>query len=81
MGLISQPIGRLVMRCGIATFGSTGESLAKGVVMPLFAIGLSIKPGGSAREIDISVDQAAALTKGGGSGLDRRVYSGWVPYF
>lgn len=51
---ISQPIGKLVVRRGIETFGGTGESLVKGVVMPLSAIGLSIKPGGSAREIDIS---------------------------
>jgi hypothetical protein len=51
---ISQPIGRLVVRRGIETFGGTGQSLVKGVVMSLSAIGLSIKPGGSAREIDIS---------------------------
>jgi len=51
---ISQPIGRLVVRRGIETFGGTGPSLVKGVVISLSAIGLSIKPGGSAREIDIS---------------------------
>jgi hypothetical protein len=51
---ISQPIGRLVVRRGIETFGGTGQSLVKGAVMTLSAIGLSIKPGGSAREIDIS---------------------------
>lgn len=51
---ISQPIGRLVVRRGIETFGGTGQSLVKGVVMSLSAIGLSIKSGGSAREIDIS---------------------------
>jgi len=51
---ISQPIGRLVVRRGIETFGGTGQSLVKGVVMPLSAIGLSVKPGGSAREVDIS---------------------------
>ena len=50
---ISQPIGRLVVRRGIETFGGTGPSLVKGVVVTLSAIGLSIKPGGSAREIDI----------------------------
>jgi hypothetical protein len=50
---ISQPIGRLVVRRGIETFGGTGQSLVKGVVMTLSAIGLSIKPGGSAREIEI----------------------------
>jgi hypothetical protein len=51
---ISQPIGRLVVRRGIETFGGTGPSLVKGVVVPLSAIALSIKPGGSAREIDIT---------------------------
>lgn len=51
---ISQPIGRLVVRRGIETFGGTGPSLVKGVVISLSAIALSIKPGGSAREIEIS---------------------------
>ena len=51
---ISQPIGRLIVRRGIETFGGTGQSLVKGVVMTLSAIGLSIKPGGSAREIEIT---------------------------
>jgi len=51
---ISQPIGRLVVRRGIETFGGTGPSLVKGVVITLSAIGLSIKPGGSAREIEIA---------------------------
>jgi len=51
---ISQPIGRLVVRRGIETFGGTGPSLVKGVVISLSAIGLSVKPGGSAREIEIS---------------------------
>jgi hypothetical protein len=46
--------GRLVVRRGIETFGGTGPSLVKGVVIKLSAIGLSVKPGGSAREIDIS---------------------------
>jgi hypothetical protein len=51
---ISQPIGPLVVRRGIETFGGTGGSLVKGVVLKLAAIALSIKPGGSAREIEIS---------------------------
>jgi hypothetical protein len=51
---ISQPIGRLAVRRGIETFGGTGPSLVKGVVVTLSAIALSIKPGGSAREIDIA---------------------------
>ena len=51
---ISQPVGDIIVRRGIETFGGTGQSLVKGVVTTLTAIGLSIKPGGSAREIDIS---------------------------
>jgi hypothetical protein len=50
---ISQPIGSLAVRRGIETFGGTGDSLVKGVVMKLSAVGLSVKPGGSAREIEI----------------------------
>ena len=51
---ISQPVGKLVVHRGIETFGGTGPSLVKGKVVSLSAIGLSIKPGGSAREIEIS---------------------------
>jgi hypothetical protein len=51
---ISQPVGRIVVHRGIETFGGTGESLVKGVVMTLSAVALSIKPGGSAREIEIA---------------------------
>lgn len=51
---ISQPVGSVIVRRGIETFGGTGQSLVKGVVMTLTAIGLSVKPGGSARVIDIS---------------------------
>lgn len=60
---ISQPIGRLVVRRGIETFGATGESLVKGVLVSLSAIGLSIKPGGSALEITI---QGGLTTHGRG---------------
>ena len=51
---ISQPIGKLVVHRGIETFGGNGPSLVKGVVISLSAIALSIKPGGSAREIEIN---------------------------
>lgn len=51
---ISQPVGTIIVRHGIETFGGTGDSLVKGVVMPLSAIALSIKPGGSARRIEIA---------------------------
>ena len=37
---ISKPVGRIVVRRGIETFGGTGESLVKGVVMTLSAINL-----------------------------------------
>jgi hypothetical protein len=51
---ISQPIGHLIVRRGIETFGGTGQSLVKGVLTTLSAIGLSIKPGGSVREVRIA---------------------------
>ncbi|MBV9266875.1 MAG: hypothetical protein JO061_11970 [Acidobacteriaceae bacterium] len=50
---ISRPIGTLVVRRGIETFGGTGPSLVKGVVQTFSAIGLSIKTGGSARSVSI----------------------------
>jgi hypothetical protein len=51
------------VRRGIETFGGAGKSLVKGVVVELSAIALSIKPGGSAREIDIT---GGAITHGNG---------------
>jgi hypothetical protein len=51
---ISQPIGRLVVHRGIETFGAKGPSLVKGVIVILSAVGLSIKPGGTVREIEIA---------------------------
>lgn len=50
---ISKPVGRIVVRRGIETFGETGDSLVKGVMTRLAAVALSVKPGGSAREIAI----------------------------
>ncbi len=50
----TQPIGRLVVHRGIETFGGEGESLVKGKYAKLTAVALSIKPGGSAREIEIA---------------------------
>ena len=50
---IARPIGTLTVRRGIETFGGAGPSLVKGVVQNLSAIGLSIKPGGSAKRIAI----------------------------
>ena len=51
---ISQPVGQIKVRRGIETFGGAGNSLVKGVVVKLSAIALSLKPGGSAREISIA---------------------------
>jgi hypothetical protein len=51
---ISQPVGRIAVRRGIETYGATGDSLVKGVVIRLSAIALSVKPGGSARSVEIA---------------------------
>jgi hypothetical protein len=51
---ISQPVGQITVRRGVETYGSAGDSLVKGVVVRLSAIALSIKPGGSARRIEIA---------------------------
>jgi hypothetical protein len=51
---ISQPVGEIIVRRGIETYGGIGDSLVKGVVLRLSAIALSIKPGGSARKIMIA---------------------------
>ena len=50
---ISVPAGRILVRRGIETYGDVGTSLARGVVTNLAAVALSVKPGGSAREIAI----------------------------
>jgi hypothetical protein len=60
---ISQPIGEIFVRRGIETYGGTGDSLVKGIVLRLSAIALSIKPGGSARKITIA---GGAVTHGAG---------------
>ncbi len=51
---IIQPVGEIKVRRGIENFGGAGDSLVKGVVKRLLAIPLSIKPGGSAREIEVA---------------------------
>jgi hypothetical protein len=58
---ISQPVGTIKINRGIETFGGTGKSLVKGVVTELSAIALSIKPGGSARSVEID---GGAVTHG-----------------
>jgi hypothetical protein len=51
---ISQPVGEIKVHRGIETYGGTGSSLVKGVVVKLAAVALSLKPGGCARRIDIA---------------------------
>jgi hypothetical protein len=51
---VSRPIGRLFVRRGIETFGGTGASLVRGVVMKLAATGLSVMAGGAIREVEIA---------------------------
>ena len=60
---ISQPVGEITVRRGIETYGGTGDSLVKGVVLKLSAIALSIKPGGSARKIVVA---GGLITRGEG---------------
>jgi hypothetical protein len=51
---VSKPVGRVVVREGIETFGGVGDSLVKGVVTQLPAAALSIKAGGNVRAIEIT---------------------------
>jgi len=51
---ISRPVGEIKVRRGVETFGGAGDSLVKGVVTRLSAIGLSVKPDGVARRIEIA---------------------------
>jgi hypothetical protein len=60
---ISQPVGEITVRRGIETYGGTGDSLVKGVVVKLPAVALSIKPGGSARKIAVA---GGLITHGAG---------------
>jgi len=60
---ISQPVGEITVRRGIETYGGTGDSLVKGVVVKLPAVALSIKLGGSARKISIA---GGLITHGAG---------------
>ncbi|NML35242.1 hypothetical protein [Paraburkholderia antibiotica] len=60
---ISQPVGSIAVRRGIETYGGTGDSLVKGVVLKLSAIAFSVKPGGVAREV---VVEGGLVTHGEG---------------
>ena len=50
---ISQPIGTILVKRGIETFGGAGDSLVKGVVVRLSPIAFSIKPGGAVERAEI----------------------------
>ncbi len=50
---ISQPIGTILIKRGIETFGGVGNSLVKGVVVRLSATAFSIKPGGAIERAEI----------------------------
>jgi hypothetical protein len=50
---ISQPVGDIIVRRGIETYGGAGDSLVKGVVTRLSATAFSVKPGGEARKVEI----------------------------
>ncbi len=61
---ISQPIGSLKIHRGVETFGAAGPSLVKGVITQLAANGISIKPGGQVRELNVD---GGIMTHGVGS--------------
>jgi hypothetical protein len=50
---VSQPIGTILVKRGIETFGSAGDSLVKGVVIRLSPTAFSIKPGGAVERAEI----------------------------
>jgi hypothetical protein len=62
---ISQPVGEIKVHRGVETYGGTGNSLVKGVVVKLAAIGLSLKAGANARRVDIA---GGLITHGEGVG-------------
>ena len=51
---IGQPVGEIIVRRGIETYGGIGDSLVKGAVVKLPAVALSIKSGGAARRVSIA---------------------------
>jgi hypothetical protein len=50
---IGRPVGEIRVLRGIETFGGTGESLVKGVMTKLSAIGFSVKSEGSVRALRV----------------------------
>ncbi len=53
---VSRDLPKLTIKGSLTTSGGTGESLVKGVLMPLAAIALSVKPGGHIGSVDIGMD-------------------------
>ena len=51
---VSKPVGSISVKNGIVTKGSEGQTLVKGVIMNLPADGVSVKPGGEIKELNIS---------------------------
>lgn len=51
---VSKPVGTITVSNGIATEGSMGQTLVKGVIMNLAADGVSVKPGGEIQRLNIS---------------------------
>lgn len=58
---ISKPVGSITIEQGITTHGSIGNTLVKGVIMPLPAQALSVKSGGSVEKLLVGGD---LLTEG-----------------
>ncbi|MET3922952.1 hypothetical protein [Arthrobacter sp. UYEF20] len=56
---VSRDLPKLTIKGSLSTSGGTGESLVKGVLMPLAAIALSVKPTGHIGSVDIGADISA----------------------
>ena len=50
----SKPVGSISVSNGVVSHGSEGQTLVKGVIMTLPADGISVKPGGEIKELNIS---------------------------
>jgi hypothetical protein len=50
----SKPVGTITVSNGVVSHGSEGQTLVKGVIMSLPADGISVKPGGEIKELNIS---------------------------
>ena len=57
---VSRELPKLTIRGNLSTTGGTGESLVKGVLRPLSAIALSVKPSGHIGSVRIGADISTA---------------------